>query len=159
MNYETVSYLKQNAASLPLSEPLTITQNGKPVYVVMSPSAWVEQQEVRKLLSMAWDAIQEAGYEDHCVELRDNIEKYIDQPIKSQVTIDLNDQPCSNLLAIVMAHTKEKFMDQLLLLSAGYVIGGVIGSFFVGRGKAAETAVSMIASAAIYHFMLTGALS
>ena len=34
--------------------------------------------ELVRLLGLAWGSIQEAGYEDHCFDLRDKIEKYID---------------------------------------------------------------------------------
>jgi len=35
--------------------------------------------EVKKLLSLAWEAIQEAGYEDHSFELKDKIDQYLDE--------------------------------------------------------------------------------
>ena len=37
--------------------------------------------ELVRLLDLAWGAIQEAGYEDHSFDLRDKIEKYIDQGV------------------------------------------------------------------------------
>jgi len=35
-------------------------------------------EELMRLLDLAWEVIQEAGYEDHSSDLRDNIEKYTD---------------------------------------------------------------------------------
>ena len=49
---ETVSFLKKNAADLPLSEPLTITQNGKPSYVVISYEEHVRQEQAIAMMKM-----------------------------------------------------------------------------------------------------------
>lgn len=49
---ETVSFLKKNAADLPLSEPLTITQNGKPSYVVISYEEYVRQEQAIAMMKM-----------------------------------------------------------------------------------------------------------
>jgi hypothetical protein len=52
MNVQTVSFLKKNAGNLSLEEPLTITKNGKPVYVIESIQDWDKREEVIALLKL-----------------------------------------------------------------------------------------------------------
>jgi len=52
MATETVSFLKKNAADLPLNEPLTITQNGKPAYVVESYEQHQRKEQAIALLKL-----------------------------------------------------------------------------------------------------------
>ncbi len=49
---ETVTYLKEHANSLVLDDPLLVTQNGKPKFVVQDAKDYEYQQETIALLKL-----------------------------------------------------------------------------------------------------------
>jgi PHD/YefM family antitoxin component YafN of YafNO toxin-antitoxin module len=53
MRTETITFLKKNAADLPVEDsPLTITQNGTPAYVIESAKDYEDRQETMALLKL-----------------------------------------------------------------------------------------------------------
>ena len=56
MQIKTISYIKQNAASLDVEEPIVVTQGGKPVYRIESEASARQRDETiatLKLMNLA----------------------------------------------------------------------------------------------------------
>lgn len=75
----TVSAFKKELSSMNVEEPVVVTQNGEPLYVVQDPAQYEMQQEqmaFMKLMSFAEKDL-EAGRTLSSNQLRSNLEKVL----------------------------------------------------------------------------------
>ena len=52
MKTQTVSYMKEHASHLELDNPILVTQNGKPKFVIQDAKDYEEQQQTLALLKL-----------------------------------------------------------------------------------------------------------
>jgi len=67
MKTQTVSYMKEHANHLELDNPILVTQNGKPKYVIQDAQDYEEQQQtiaLLKLINLSERSAKQSGLVD-----------------------------------------------------------------------------------------------